>query len=109
MIVTWAPPTLNRMKGTFAVLWAFQGRVHSGSLEVLADRLLLTTRGRTMAVPTAAIRRFAIERGPAARLSGLAVLSLELVDHEVIRLASLQGTALLHDLAGRLAPATAAV
>jgi hypothetical protein len=95
------------MKGTFAVLWAFHGRVHSGSLEVVADRLLLTTRGRTMALPIGAIERFAIERGPAARLSGLAVLSLELEGHEALRVASLQGTAVLHDLAGLLTPAVA--
>jgi hypothetical protein len=97
------------MKGTFAILWALHGWVHSGSLEVLGDRLVLGARGRTLSLPIGAIDCFTIERGPAARLSGLAVLSLTLAGGDVVRVASLQGTAVLHDLARLLVPTAAAV
>jgi hypothetical protein len=96
------------MRGTIAVLWTLEGKLHSGSLELLADRLELRTRGRTLAVPLDSIMAFAIERGPSARLNGLAVLKLVLFDGIVVRIASLQGTGVLHQLSGRLAPAPVA-
>jgi hypothetical protein len=96
------------MKGTAAILWTLHGRVHSGRLEALSDRLELTGRGVTLAIPLDSIQEFAIERGPAARLRGLAVLTLRLVEGDVVRVASLQGTGVLHELAGVLAPAVAA-
>jgi hypothetical protein len=102
-------PTVSSMKGTSAILWTAHGPVHSGGLEVVGNRLVLSARGRQLSVPFASIVRFTIERGPAARLSGLAVLSLTLVDGDVVRVASLQGIGLLHDLAALLVPTAAAV
>jgi hypothetical protein len=96
------------MKGTFAVLWTLHERVHSGSLEAFRDRLELRTRGRTFSIPFDSVQQFAIERGPAARINGLAVLTIVLVDGDVIRIASLQGTGVLHELVMLLGPAVAA-
>jgi hypothetical protein len=95
------------MKGTFAILWTLQGRVHSGSLEAHGDRIELRTRGRTLSVPFDSIVRFAIERGPSVRINGLPVLTLGLADGDVVRIASLQGTGVLHELAALLGPAVA--
>ena len=92
------------MKGTCAVLWALHGRVHAGSLELDDDRLQFRTRGRAVAVPLDSIAQFAIERGPAVRINGLPVLTLFLVEGDVIRLASLEGVGALHELAAALAP-----
>ena len=100
-------PTLDSMTGTFAVLWTFHGHVHSGSVEAYSDRLELRTRGRAMSIPYASVVRFVIERGPAARINGLAVLKLVLEDGDVIRLASMEGTGVLHELSAVLAPAVA--
>jgi hypothetical protein len=92
------------MKGTWAVLWTLHGKVHAGSLELFGDRLELRACARTLAVPMETIAQFAIERGPAARIHGLPVLTLYLVEGDVVRLASLQGTGFLHELAAVLAP-----
>jgi hypothetical protein len=92
------------MKGTAAVLWTLHGRVHAGSVEVHHDRLELRSRNRVAAVPHDSIDRFTIERGPAVRINGLPVLTLFLIEGDVIRLASLEGTGVLHELAATLAP-----
>lgn len=92
------------MKGTWAVLWTLHGRVHAGSLEALADRLELRARGRTVAVPLDSVAQFTIERGPAARINGLPALTLSLIEGDVVRLASLEGVGVLHELAALLAP-----
>jgi len=96
------------MKGTAAVLWTLHGNVHSGRLEAMPDRLELSARGIAFSIPVASIREFGIERGPAERIKGLAVLTLVLSEGDVVRIASLQGTGVLHELAGVLAPAVAA-
>jgi hypothetical protein len=93
------------MKGTIAILWTLHKKRHSGSLEVLGDRLELRTRGRTLVIPLESIEKFEIERGAPVRINGLAVLRLTLVGGVVVRVASLQGMGVLHQLAGRLSPA----
>jgi hypothetical protein len=95
------------MKGTIAILWMLDGKRHSGSLEVLADRLELRGRGRTLVIPLASIDGF--ERGAPSRINGLAVLRLTLAGGMIVRVASLQGMGVLHQLAGRLAPAAVAL
>ena len=97
-------PTVLQMKGTAAVLWTLHGNVHSGRLEAMPDRLELTARGIAFSIPVASIREFGIERGPADRIRGLAVLTLSLVEGDVVRIASLQGTGVLHELAGSSRP-----
>ena len=49
-----------------------------------------------------------IERGSSVRLNGLAALKIVLYDGIVVRVASLQGMGVLHQLAGRLASPTLA-
>lgn len=98
---------MRSMNGTFAVLWTLHGQVHSGSVEAHNDRLELRTRGRALSIPYASVVRFVIERGPAARINGLAVLKLVLEDGDIIRLASMEGTGVLHELSAVLAPAVA--
>jgi hypothetical protein len=96
------------MKRTCAILWALHGRVHAGGLEVHDDRLQFRSRGRSLGIPLDSIAQFTIERGPAVRINGLPVLSLRLVEGDVLRLASLEGVGLLHELAAVLAPLRAA-
>jgi hypothetical protein len=96
------------MKGTAAVLWTLHGRVHAGRLELVHGRLELTAREAALSIPLSSIEQFGIAREAVNRLNGLAVLGLTLPDGDVIRIASLQGTGLLHELAGVLAPAVAA-
>jgi len=91
------------MKGTFAVLWSLRGELHTGSLEALRDRLELRARGRTLSIPVAAVEKCTIERGASARIRGLPVLSLELADGALVRIASLESITVLNDLAGLLA------
>ena len=92
------------MKGTCAVLWTLHGPIHAGSLELDDDRLQLRTRGRAVSIPLGSIAQFTIERGPAVRINGLPVLTLFLVEGDVVRLASLEGVAVLHELAAVLGP-----
>jgi hypothetical protein len=92
------------MKGTAAVLWVLWGTFHPGSLEVHRDRLELRARRRAVAIPFDSVREFTIERGPASRINGLPVLRLQLATGDVVRLASLEGTGVLHELCGVLAP-----
>jgi hypothetical protein len=97
------------MRGTFAVLWSLHGPVHSGSLEAFSDRLELRTRGLTVSVSFVSVVRSTIQRGPSLRINGLPVLAIALADGDVVRIASLQGAGLLHELAQVVAPAAAAV
>ena len=92
------------MKGTCAVLWTLHGRVHTGSIEVHEDRLEFRARDRAVGIPLDSIAQFTIERGPAVRIHGLPVLSMFLLEGDVIRVASLEGTGVLHELAAVLAP-----
>ena len=86
------------------MIWTLYGRVHVGSLEVHDDRFELRARDRAVAIPIDAIAQFTIERGPAARINGLPALTLFLVEGDVIRLASLEGTGVLHEIAAVLVP-----
>jgi hypothetical protein len=92
------------MTGTIAILWTLHGKRHSGSLEVLGDRLELRTRGRTLVIPLESIEKFEIERGVPVRIHGLAVLKLTIAGGLVVRVASLQGMGVLHQLVARLSP-----
>jgi hypothetical protein len=85
-------------------MWTLYGRLHAGSVEVHDDRLELRSRDRVAAVPLDSIAQSTIERGPAVRINGLPVLTLFLIEGDVLRLASLEGTSVLHELAAVLAP-----
>ena len=105
----WETLTVSWMKGTFAVLWTLNGQVHTGSIELQDDRLEFHARARALTVPLAAVTQFEIERGAPVRINGLAALKLVLVGGVVVRVASLQGMGVLHQLAGRLAPTDVAL
>jgi hypothetical protein len=92
------------MPGRYAILWTLHGSVYAGSLKIGWDRLELRGRGRVFAIPFDVIAQFTIERGPAARLKGLPVLTLYLAEGDVIRLASLEGVGVLHEVCAVLAP-----
>ena len=92
------------MKGTAAVLWALHGTLHTGSLEVRSDRLELRARRRAVAIPFDSITELTIEREAARRIKGLPVLSLRLAGGDVVRLASLEGAGVLHELFALLSP-----
>jgi len=98
------------MKGTAAVLWALYGTLHTGSLEVHRHRLELRARGRALGIPLDSVTGFTIERGAATRIRGLPVLTLRLAGGDVVRLASLEGAGVLHELCALLAsPASLSV
>jgi hypothetical protein len=85
-------------------LWALHGRIHAGSAELDDERLQFRARGRAVSIPLGSIAQFTIERGPAARINGLPVLTLFLMEGDCVRLASLEGVGVLHELAAALAP-----
>lgn len=102
MLAASSSPTVQCMKETFAVLWAINGDACAGSLELTDRRLELRARGRTFSAPVDAVRQLTIERGAAARINGLAVLQLRFSRGDVLRVASLQGMGVLHELAAAL-------
>ena len=100
-------PTVCRMRKTFAVIWAFHSRTHTGKLEALQDRLELTSRRHTLSIPLGHVGQYAIERSPDARIRGLPVLMIRLAGGEVVRVASLGGAGSLHEIAALVAGADA--
>jgi len=95
------------MKKTFAVIWALHGRTHTGKLEMLKERLELTSRQHTLSFPRHCVSHYVIERDPDARIRGLPALTIRLVGGEVVRVASLGGAGSLHEIAALVAGAEA--
>ena len=91
------------MKGTAAVRWALHGVLHTGSLEAHRDRIELRASQRAVAIPFDSVAEFTIERGAAARINGMPALTLRLASGDVVRLASLEGAGVLHELCALLA------
>jgi hypothetical protein len=90
------------MKRTYAVVWSIDGEISPGRLERLDDRFELHGRVRRVAIPFAEVVGASIARGHADRLHGLPVLALDLAGGESVRVASLEGTAALHELFDRV-------
>lgn len=82
----------------YAVTWSQDSVLESGRLETYRDRLELHGRSCVTVIPFGDVTTGAIERGPADRLHGLPVLSLRLADDSVVRIASLEGPGVLHEL-----------
>ena len=82
----------------YAVTWSHDSLLESGRLETYPDRLELHGRSSVSLIPFAEVVASAIERGPADRLHGLPVLALRLEDGGVVRIASLEGPGVLHEL-----------
>ncbi len=83
----------------YAVLWSGYGCDGSGRLEVLADRFELQGKTAFLAVPFEQVARAAMARGDDDRLRGLPVLSLDCGDAGNLRIASLEGTGALYEIA----------
>lgn len=90
------------MKRSYAVVWSSGRDVGPGRLDPLDDGFELHGRGRTLSIPFARLARASVRRGPRDRLRGLPVLELEVGDGESVRIASLEGTAALLELADRV-------
>jgi hypothetical protein len=88
----------RRMRRTYAVVWSENGSVASGRLESRADRFVLDGRGARLSIRFRDLTGAAIGRRQADRLRGLPVLALERGGEPAVRIASLQGTAALHEL-----------
>jgi hypothetical protein len=82
----------------YAVTWSHDSLLESGRLETYRDRLELHGRSSVTVIAFGDVAAAAIERGPADRLHGLPVLALRLGDGSVVRIASLEGPGVLHEL-----------
>jgi hypothetical protein len=90
------------MKRTYAVVWSMDGEVGSGRLDRLDDRFELHGRGERLSIPFSELVGASIARGQRDRLRGLPVLVLDVGRGTPIRIASLEGAAVLHELADRV-------
>ncbi len=89
----------------YAVLWSDDDGDGSGRLEVLADRFELSSKTVLLAVPFGDVTDAHIARGAGDRLRGLPVLSLHSAGGKGLRIASLEGTGVLHEIARYVAAA----
>jgi hypothetical protein len=86
------------MSRAYAVVWSENGSTASGRLESLADRFELEGRGQRLSIPFGELESASIARGQTDRLRGLPVLELDRAGRPPVRIASLEGTATLHEL-----------
>lgn len=93
------------MKRSYAVVWSTGLGVGSGRLDSFDDGFELHGRDGSLSIPFAGLARASIRRGRHERLRGLPVLELEATTGEPVRIASLEGTAALLELADRIAGA----
>ncbi len=85
----------------YAVLWAVgDGDLQSGRLEVLPDRVELSSRDAPLAVAYDDVREASIGRGSGDRLRGLPALALDRGSGARLLISSLEGTGALYEIAG---------
>lgn len=85
----------------YAVLWSCGDNVFgSGRLEVLPNRVELSSKDALLAVPFEEVQDAHIGRGPEDRLRGLPTLSLDRGSVGRLLIASLEGTGALYEIAG---------
>lgn len=96
------PPYGDRMRYELPVIWRVDGSTQAGRLELVDDRVVLSSKTKTMVFHAGSVAAFAIERAPEQRLRGLPVLSVRLAGGDVVRVASLGGAGSLHELAARV-------
>jgi hypothetical protein len=87
------------MKRSYAVVWSRGQGPGSGRLEPHADRFELCGRDERFSIPFSELASATIARRQADRLRGLAVLLLQRRDDASVRIASLEGPGVLHELA----------
>ncbi len=90
------------MKRSYAVVWSSNGDSGSGRLEPLGDRFELHGRDRRLSIRFSDLAGTSIARGRHDRLRGMPVLALRPRGSPPVRIASLEGVALLHELAERI-------
>ena len=84
---------------SYAVVWSGGGDIHSGRLDLRADGLELNGRDGVLRLLFSDVSAASIARGRDERLRGLPVLRLVGRGGTSIRIASLQGAGVLHELA----------
>jgi len=93
----------------YAVLWCgCEGVIGSGGLELVADRVELSSSGAPVSLSLGDVRDARIARSAEDRLRGLPVLALRCARGGALRIASLEGTGALYEIAElleRAAPA----
>jgi hypothetical protein len=93
----------STVKHSYAVLWGTDEDTGPGRLDPLQDRFELQGRNRRLSIPFADLVGASIARGQEDRLRGLPVLALSLrKGSPTVRIASLEGAAVLHELADRV-------
>jgi hypothetical protein len=97
------------MRRSYAVIWCTNGDTSSGRLDPLDDRFELSGRTGSLSIVFSELAGASIARSHRARLRGLPVLTLDLRDGSPVRIASLEGAAVLHELVDRVEQAGLAV
>jgi hypothetical protein len=86
------------VKRSYAVVWSSQEGVDSGRLEPRAAGFELVGRDQVLSMDFTELADVAIARGHGERLRGLPVLVLRPRHGGEVRIASLEGAAVLHEL-----------
>ena len=93
------PPYRSRMvKRSYAVVWSSPEGVGSGRLEPSADHFDLVGRDQLLSIGFSELEDVSIARTYGERLRGLPVLRLRRRKGGNVRIASLEGAAVLHEL-----------
>ena len=93
------------MTGSYAVVWSDGDQLGSGRLEACGDRFELHGREADLSIPFSQLAGATIARRQVDRLRGLPVLLLRRSDSKPVRIASLEGPGVLHELARYVAAA----
>jgi hypothetical protein len=93
---------MQAAKRSYAVVWRDGDNGGSGRLDTHRDRFDLSGRENSLSIPFSGLLGATIVRNVAERLRGLPVLLLRRVDGTSIRIASLEGPGVLHELAEQI-------
>ncbi len=94
---------------SYAVVWSSGDEIGSGRLDPFADRFDLCGRERSFSIRFSELLGAAIARGQGERLRGLPVLVLRRTSGAAVRIATLEGAGVLHELAQHVERAGLAV
>jgi hypothetical protein len=104
-----ASAALLPVERSYAVVWSSGAEIRSGRLDPFADRFELCGRERSFSIPFSELLGAAIARGRGERLRGLPVLVLRPIGGGSVRIATLEGAGVLHELAQHVERAGLAV
>jgi len=97
------PASPANYERSYAVVWSEGETLGSGRLEACGDRFELQGRETRLSIAFSDLAGASISRRAADRLRGLPVLLLRRRDREPVRIASLEGPGVLHELAQHVA------